>query len=135
MAYIWVYLAALVAFLVADGIWLNAVMRPLFERTLGDMMRDSFMMTAAAGFYLVYLLGVVYFCVLPALAQGSLTVALVNGLFLGLLAYGTYEFTSMAIMKRWTLTMVVTDTAGGMVMTAITALVATAVGRTLGLGG
>lgn len=37
------------------------------------------------------------------------------------MAYGTYEFTSMAIMKDWSWSMVATDTIWGMVLTGFSA--------------
>ena len=40
---------------------------------------------------------------------------------IGAMAYGTYEFTSYAIMKDWHWSMVLTDTTWGAVLTALAA--------------
>jgi uncharacterized membrane protein len=40
---------------------------------------------------------------------------------IGAMTYGTYEFTSMAIMKNWSWWMVATDTTWGAVLTVFSA--------------
>lgn len=118
------YIAALATFLIIDAIWISAVMRPIFERNLGDLLLETPRLEAAAVFYAFYIAGVLYFAVGPALAAGSLRVALLNGALLGFLAYGTYEATNMATLKGWTYIMVAIDVVWGMTLTALSAVVA-----------
>jgi uncharacterized membrane protein len=54
---------------------------------------------------------------------------LVPALVLGLMAYGTYEFTSWSIMRDWHWTMVATDTLWGGALTAVSAWAGVAVTR------
>ena len=115
------YLITATLFLVIDAIVLSTVMKPLFERHLGDAMRDSPLLGAAAGFYLAYVAGLLYLVSLPALRAGDPTQALIQGAVLGAMAYGTYEFTSMAVMKDWSWAMVATDTTWGAILTGGTA--------------
>jgi uncharacterized membrane protein len=42
-------------------------------------------------FYFGFALGVIYFAVMPALREGSATIALLNGALIGLLTYTTYD--------------------------------------------
>jgi len=135
LAWIGVYLAALVAFLAIDAVWLTRVMRPLFERHVGALLRDDILLSAAAGFYLAYVVGILWFCVLPGLRDGSVALAFGHGLALGFLAYGTYEFTNMTTLKGWDWSMVAIDTAWGMALTGVTAVIGVLAGRALGLGG
>ncbi|CAM4071838.1 DUF2177 family protein [Palleronia rufa] len=111
------YLTTAVIFLVVDAIMLSLVMKPLFESHLGDTMRDSPMLLPAAGFYLAYVAGLVYLVSAPALAAGDPGAALLKGAILGAMAYGTYEFTSMSVMRDWSWQMVATDTIWGAVLT------------------
>lgn len=111
------YLTTAVIFLVVDAVMLSLVMKPLFESHLGDTMRDSPMLLPAAGFYLAYVAGLVYLVSAPALAAGDPGAALLKGAILGAMAYGTYEFTSMAVMRDWSWQMVATDTIWGAVLT------------------
>ncbi|MEM7615259.1 MAG: DUF2177 family protein [Pseudomonadota bacterium] len=131
MTNVWIYLGSLAAFLAIDAVWLTTVMRPLFERHVGALLRPEIQLGAAAGFYLIYIVGIMYFCTLPALREGGLGLAALNGAILGFLAYGTYEFTNMTTLKGWTWSMVISDTAWGMALTATTAVVGYLIGRAL----
>lgn len=46
------YVITAVLFLAIDAVMLTLVMKPLFTRHLGDMMRDSLMLAPAGLFYL-----------------------------------------------------------------------------------
>ena len=106
-----------IVFLAADAIMLSTVIRPLFQKHLGEGLLDGLRLPAALAFYVVYLFGMVWFAGLPGLREGLGTAAL-NGALLGLVAYGTYELTSWAVMKQWHPAMVVTDLAWGTALTA-----------------
>ena len=113
------FLVTAAVFLILDAIMLTLVMKPLFTRHIGPLMADPIRLAPAALFYLAYVAGLVYLISLPALKTG--TPVLLPALIIGLMAYGTYEFTSWSIMKDWHWTMVVTDTLWGGVLTATAA--------------
>ena len=115
------YLGALATFLIIDVIWISVVLRPVFERNLGAFLLDTPRFGTAASFYAFYIIGILYFAVAPALAAGSLRMALLNGALLGMFAYGTYEFTNFATLKGWTYTMVAIDVGWGAFLTALSA--------------
>jgi uncharacterized membrane protein len=117
------YAAALVTFLVLDGLWIWLFVRNYYENRIDEWMRDTPQMAAAGLFYLVYIAGVVYLAVRPGIAAGSMPTALVHGAVLGALAYGTYTLTNYAILKNWTPGLVVTDIAWGAFLTAAVAAV------------
>ncbi|PHK56795.1 hypothetical protein CR198_15855 [Enterococcus faecium] len=52
-------------------------------------------------FYLLYLIGILFFIVTPALEKDSLFYAVAAGGFLGLLCYGTYDLTNLATLDNW----------------------------------
>lgn len=113
------YLATAAVFLILDAIMLTVVMKPLFTRHIGPLMAEPIRIAPAALFYLAYIAGVVYLVSLPALRTGA--PVLLPALIIGLMAYGTYEFTSWSIMRDWHWTMVVTDTLWGAALTAVSA--------------
>ncbi len=121
MTFLWGYVAALVVFGVLDAIWLSNMARILYRPTLGDLLLDKLRWLPALAFYFLFPLGVVHFAVLPALAGGGFVMALVNGGFLGLLAYATYDLTNYATLRAWTATLTVIDILYGMVATAVVA--------------
>jgi uncharacterized membrane protein len=123
-------LATGIIFLAADAVMLSKFMGPLFRQHLGDGLIDGLRLPAAIGFYLVYLFGMVWFAGLPGLRDG-LGVAALNGAILGLVAYGTYELTSWAIMRDWHPSMVAADMVWGATVTAISAAGGVLIARAL----
>lgn len=124
------YLATALVFLAADALMLSNVMRPLFERHLGGELREELRLLPAALFYLAYIGVLTWFVTWPALRDGGSAggVAL-NAALLGFFAYGTYEFTSYAVMARWHWSMVATDLAWGTILTAAAATSGLAITR------
>lgn len=114
-------IATIVVFLGLDAIWLKTFIGPFFRERIGHMMREDPLIGVAAGFYAIFAIGIVYFAVQPALAAGNLWLAIMNGAFLGFLAYGTYEATSMAIMKDWQYSMLAIDIAWGTFVCGVSA--------------
>ena len=113
------YLATTAIFLILAAAMLTLHMQPLFQRHLGAALLDSPRMGPAAAFYLAYIAGLLYLVSLPALKSGA--PLLLPAAVLGAMAYGTYEFTSYAIMKDWSPVMVATDVIWGTVLTATSA--------------
>ena len=125
------YAVTAVLFLAADAIMLGRVMKPLFERHLGDWLLEPIRFAPAVVFYLFYVAGVIWLASLPALRSGEPVQALVTGAIIGAMAYGTYEFTSYSIMGRWSLQMVIADTLWGTVLTGVTAWAGVVIVRAL----
>ncbi len=115
------YGVTLAAFLVIDLIWLGIVARGFYVSNLGPLLRDNPMIAPAAVFYLFYVAGIVWFAVSPALADGQWRTAAINGVILGLLAYGTYDMTNLATLKGWPWQVSVVDMIWGGVITGVSA--------------
>ncbi|MEL6367773.1 MAG: DUF2177 family protein [Pseudomonadota bacterium] len=113
-----VYTATLVAFLIIDGAWIGLIARGIYKDALGSLMREQPGVIAALSFYLIYAAGMVFFAVTPAREQTSIAIAVTNGAFLGVLAYGTFSVTNFAVLKAWTPMLLVTDVIWGAVVTA-----------------
>jgi uncharacterized membrane protein len=107
------------ALLVLDGLWLGVIARSYFGSRLGSLVNDTVNLLPAAAFYVLYTAGIVYFCVRPALADESWRVALMHGAFVGLMVYGAYDLTNLAILRGWPLDVALVDIAWGTAMTAL----------------
>lgn len=129
MTLVWIYGAALGAFLVLDAVMLTLFMQPLFQRHIGEMLREQINYAAALGFYLLFIAGLIYLAVLPALAEQSLLRAVKNGAVVGFISYGTYEASNMATLHGWSWNMVAADVTWGTLLCATVAAVAYGVGR------
>ena len=131
MLHVKAYVATPILFLGIDALWLGVVARGFYIEQLGPLMRDQPNMLAAGGFYLFYAAGIVFFAVAPALAAGSWKTAALSGVFLGLIAYGTYDMTNIATLKNWPLQMSVVDMIWGGVLTGASATGGYAITRAL----
>lgn len=110
-------------FLIADAVMLGFVLGQVFRNQLGDTMLDGLRIGPAIGFYLLFMAGLAWFAGVPALREGVAMPALINGAILGLVAYGTYELTSWAVMRDWTPQMVFMDMAWGTVLSGASAYI------------
>ena len=116
---VWAYIGALLAFLVLDGLWLGLLMSSTYKELLGSLMLAQPKWGPAIVFYLLYVLGVVFFVVLPALARASARRAALAGAFFGLVAYGTYDLTNWATLRGWSAQVSLMDWAWGTFATAL----------------
>ncbi len=57
--------------------------------------------SAAIVFYLLFVLGLLVFVILPSLETGSTRKLLVLGALFGLVTYATYDLTNLATVKDW----------------------------------
>jgi uncharacterized membrane protein len=117
------YLASAVAFFVLDFIWLSLAVPRIYRPLMGTLLRESPNLPVAGAFYLVYVVGLVVFAVLPAASSGSWLMALGLGALLGLVAYGTYDFTNLSTIRDWPLMVSLVDLAWGVSVSAVAALV------------
>ncbi|HEY0773716.1 MAG TPA: DUF2177 family protein [Nocardioidaceae bacterium] len=112
------YLVAAAVFLVLDLAWIGFVAQGLYERFLGDLLADEPNVAAAVLFYAIFLAGLVYFVIAPAVEQGSLRSALLRGAAFGLVAYATWDLTSLAVIEGFPVAIVPIDIAWGAVLGA-----------------
>ena len=119
---VWAYIGVLLAFLILDGLWLGVLMSSTYKELFGPLMLASPNWGPAAVFYLLYVVGVVFFVVRPALAHGSARRAAVTGAFFGLIAYGTYDMTNWATLNGWSAQLELMDMAWGTLLTCLASL-------------
>jgi len=125
------YLVTAAIFFVVDAIGLRLLIKPVFERHVGHLFADPFRVVPAALFYLGYIVGLLWFVSVPALQAGDPMAALIGGVALGLLAYGTYEFTNYATLRDWSAQQVMVDTLWGGALTGFSAWAGVMVTRAL----
>ncbi len=121
------YLATLAVFVAIDIVWLGVVAKDYYRSSIGHLMGDGFNIPAAVAFYLIYVVGVMMFAVLPAAQSGEWTRAALLGAAFGFFAYATYDLTNLATLKNWPLGLVLADMAWGSFVTALAAAAGAAV--------
>lgn len=125
------WIAAAVLFLAIDMVWLLWLGRSIYVSEIGDLLRQPPNFGAAGAFYALYVTGLMVMVVWPAVQGGSIGQAALSGALLGLIAYGTYDLTNLAVMKGFTTRIALVDLAWGTVLTGVVSAVATAIGMRL----
>lgn len=93
------WLVALLVIGVLDGLWLGVIARDLYRSEMGDLMAPQIRLLPAAAFYLLYPAGLVF--LLLATRPESITQAAVVSAVIGLMAYGAYDMTNLAVIRGW----------------------------------
>ena len=131
MRYLLAYVATALVMAGLDFLWLSNTSGPLYQRALVPVMAQTPNMKAALAFYLVYIAGVLWFAVRPALLDGDWKTALLNGALLGFFCYATYDLTNLATLKVWSLKVSLIDMAWGTALTGAAATAGALAGRLL----
>ena len=122
------YAAIVVVFAGVDLLWLGVVAKGYYRNQLGGLMAQSIKLGPALAFYLIYPIGVVFFCVLPAIETGNLRRAIELGAAFGFFAYATYDLTNWATLRKWPAQLTFIDIAWGTALTALAAFAGTVAG-------
>lgn len=109
MQFVSAYIAALVVFGATDLVWLSVMGPLLYRPVLGDILLQNLRIAPAIAFYALFPAGLVTFCVMPGLKDGSALTALLYGALLGMMAYATYDLTNYATLRNWTLQITLLD--------------------------
>ena len=118
------YLLTGLSFALIDSIWLRTMYTRLYQPEIGELL-GGLRLGPAIAFYLLYIGGMMWFAVGPALANGRWQTALVQGAVLGFMCYATYDLTNYATLKVWSLKVTVLDLMWGTVLTGGTAAAGT----------
>ncbi len=129
--YLKLYLATLVAFFAIDMVWLGLVARSFYRRHLGFLLAPNPNWLAAIIFYLLFILGILLFVVLPGLKGNSLRTTLLYAALFGLITYATYDLTNLATVKNWPVLVTVVDLIWGTVLSVAVSWVGFMAGKWL----
>lgn len=129
------YLLTLPVFLALDLLWLGVLARRFYAEQLAAFLQPQVDGVAAFGFYLIYIVGLLFFAVRPALETGSLGKAVLLGALFGFFTYATYDLTNLATLRGWPVRVTVVDLAWGTVLGALVSGAGQRIGTWLGRGG
>ena len=119
--YLKLYFLTVPVFFLIDLIWLGVVAKDYYQKNLKYILSPNVNWTAAIIFYLIYIVGILIFAVLPAVAKDSLRHAAVWGALFGFFTYATYDLTNLALLKEWPLNIVFVDILWGVVLCSVVA--------------
>lgn len=129
--YFKLYLVLLATFFAIDMLWLGLVARSFYQQSLGFLMSPSPNWFAAGIFYLLFILGILFFVVVPGLESGSLKATFLRAALFGLITYATYDLTNLATIKDWPVLLTVVDLLWGTFLSVSVSSVGFVVGKRL----
>lgn len=112
------YLLTAAVFFAIDMLWLGLIAKGLYNKYLGSFLAEQVNWTAAIIFYLLFIVGIFIFAIMPAVEKDSLMKAVLLGALFGFFTYATYDLTNLATLKDWPLKIVLIDIVWGAVLTA-----------------
>lgn len=111
------YLLTTVVFFAIDILWLGVIAKDMYNKMLGHLMAPNVNWTAALIFYLIFIVGIFLFSIVPGIQKDSFQHALIYGVLFGFFTYATYDLTNLATLKDWPIKIVFIDIIWGMVLT------------------
>jgi uncharacterized membrane protein len=118
------YAIAVLSGMVLDGIWLGVVTKSVYKKYIGDLMLKNPRLFPALLFYFIFAFAAMVFVITPALhAQWSFWKIVGYGALLGLVIYGGYDLTNLAILKGWSIAISIIDIAWGVTFSTLVSLI------------
>ena len=130
--FIKLYTIALPVLVAIDMLWLGLVAKNFYTKYIGFLMKPEFNIVPGIIFYLLYVVGLVYFVIMPAVYKGSWIYALLLGALFGLIAYSTYDLTNQATLKDWPLIVTIVDMAWGMMASSLVSVITYLIAKKIG---
>jgi uncharacterized membrane protein len=130
--YLKLYFLTIPIFFLIDMIWLGYIAKGFYHQNLSFILSDKVNWVAAIFFYLIYIIGILFFAVVPAIEKDSMTRAIIWGGLFGFFTYATYDLTNLALIKGWPLKVVVVDILWGIVLCASVAALSFKIARWIG---
>ena len=131
LRYLKLYLVSLAAFFAIDMLWLGLVARSFYQQNLGFLMAPSPNWFVAIIFYLLFVVGILFFVVVPGLESNSLKATLLRAALFGLITYATYDLTNLATLKDWPVLLSIVDMAWGTVLSVLVSFFSFIAGKRL----
>ena len=129
--YLKLYALTIPIFFIVDIIWLGVVAKGFYRRHLGFILSPDVNWVAAIIFYLMYIVGILFFAVRPALDSNSWQQAALLGGLYGFFTYATYDFTNLATIKDWPPIIVLVDVLWGTCLCMVVSFLSFAIARWL----
>lgn len=115
-------LAITITLLVLDLLWLGVVAKSFYSKELGSQLKSPPNRTGAILVYLLLVVGIYLFVFGNGLATSRISIVFLGAVF-GLIVYGVYEFTNLALVNGWPLKVVIVDIIWGIFLSGFASIV------------
>jgi uncharacterized membrane protein len=117
------YIISVPVFFIVDMIWLGVIAKGFYRKALEPLITPDINWIAAIIFYLLFLVGVLIFALLPGIERRSLVYTIAMAALFGFIAYATYDLTNLATLRNWPLMLSIVDMIWGAFLSASTAAI------------
>ena len=117
------YIVSVPVFFIVDMIWLGVIAKGFYRKALESLITPNINWIAAIIFYLLFLVGVLIFALLPGMEKRSLVYTIAMAALFGFIAYATYDLTNLATLRDWPLMLSIVDMIWGSFLSASTATI------------
>lgn len=108
-----IFIIAFVIFFIIDILWLGLFAKNMYQSQIGFILAKKPNWYAAIIFYVLYIVFLMIFAIIPALQKSSLNDAMLYGALYGFITYATYDLTNLATLKNWPLKVTLIDITWG----------------------
>ena len=129
--YIKLYFSTFLVFLGVDAVWLGKIAPTFYKNNIGHLMAEKPNLLAAGIFYILNIVGILVFAVVPSLRNNSMKSAALLGAFYGTVTYATYDLTNLATLRDWPLKVTIVDILWGTALSCIVSVAGYYIGNKL----
>jgi uncharacterized membrane protein len=104
-----IFIIAFVIFFIIDILWLGLFAKNMYQSQIGFILAKKPNWYAAIVFYILYIVFLMIFAIMPALQTSSLNDAMLYGALYGFITYATYDLTNLATLEKWPLKVTIID--------------------------
>jgi uncharacterized membrane protein len=122
MKYVLLYILTFLVFLAIDAVWLLFISKDFYSKEIGHLMAEKALLLPALIFYLLFVVGVLIFAIIPGYEAQSLSKTLMLSALFGLMTYATYDLTNLATLRDWPLKVTIIDIIWGSSLATLTGL-------------
>ena len=122
MKNIYLYFLTFLIFSAIDILWLTVISKNLYSTYLSHLLAENPRLVPAVIFYLVFVVGIIVFAVLPGYMDKSIIKTILLGALFGALSYATYDLTNLATLKDWPILITVVDILWGSTVSVLTSV-------------
>lgn len=126
MSYVKLFIISMFVFFILDMTWIGYIAKGMYFKSYANWLRLDKGGLLPVWWAIVIIYALFAFATLTfvvPLSQGSLLSAFFYGAALGLVIYGVYDFTCVAIFKDWPVMMAFVDWLWGTILCAISATI------------
>ena len=117
------YAVSVPVFFIVDMVWLGVIAKGFYRNALEPFLTPNINWAAAIIFYLLFLVGILVFALLPGMERRSLVYTVSMAALFGFISYATYDLTNLATLRDWPLMLSIVDMVWGSFLSASTATI------------